>query len=526
MLWMILTTAPRLWELTGADPRAVAVRDHARAVSWAELDRRADAAGHGLLAAGARPGDHVVVSGSSCVAWLEALLGAMRAGMVVSPVKSGWSSPQVGAVLDDAATRVLVTDSAGATAAATERGLPVVDLGDGWERWLAGQPTDPHPYGSFGYRLSFTSGTTGRPKGIMRAGEGTRPWSEAFQASTWMASAVSIPVEGEHLVVSPLAHGAPLSFALSALARGTPLRLLRRWEPAAALRALADGVGSTCVVPTMLRQLLALPDSLRRLLPTDALRTVVHGGEPCPPAVKRAALDWLGPLLVEYYGFSEGGMTVATSEDWLARPGTVGRPALPTVDIVVVDDIGQTVPPGTDGTVCARPTSGEPGFRYVGGSDESVAASATVAAYVDASGGFTAGDRGWLDTEGYLYLSGRTADVIINAGVNVYPAVVEATLYEVPGVLEAAAVGVPDEERGEVPVAVVVPDADADADSLRAQIDQAALQRLSAPERPRRILFRAELPRDSTGKLLRRVLRDELADPAGQAKDTPMGATA
>jgi acyl-CoA synthetase (AMP-forming)/AMP-acid ligase II len=304
-------------------------------------------------------------------------------------------------------------------------------------------------------------------------------------------------------MASQLFHGAPLTFGLAALARGAPMRIMPRWEPSAFLRLLADDVASTTLVPTMFRQVLALPAADRQAFAARSLRTVLHGGEPCPPELKRRMVDWWGPVFVEYFGFSEGGMTLATTADWLARPGTVGR-ALPHQEVLVLDAEARRLAPGTEGLVYFRFRDGTR-FTYFGDPLKSDKA-------YGPEGSFTAGDVGWLDQDGYLFISGRQAETIVCAGVNVYPAEVEAVIDAVPGVADVAVVGGPDAERGERVVAFVVPAPDAVSADVVAAVETACDARLAGYKRPREVVTCGEVPRDATGKLLRARLRERLWD--------------
>jgi acyl-CoA synthetase (AMP-forming)/AMP-acid ligase II len=255
------------------------------------------------------------------------------------------------------------------------------------------------------------------------------------------------------------------------------------------------------MVPTMFRQVLGLPDDERAQFVAPALRTVLHGGEPCPPDLKRRMIDWWGPIFTEYFGFSEGGVTFATTEEWLAKPGTVGKPPAER-EVLISGEDGTALPPGQEGTVYFRFIDGTR-FTYHDDPEK------TAKAY-RSDGFFTAGDIGWLDDDGYLYISGRQAEVIVCAGVNVYPAEVEAVVDSVEGVADVAVAGGPDPERGEQVVVFVVPAAAADHDKVVAAVDAACVEQLAGYKRPRRVIVRDELPRDPTGKLLRRRLRDEL----------------
>jgi len=508
---MSTATAPPIWQLTGTSPDAIALEDHERRITFAALEEHSNALGHGLAALGLAPGDHVALIASNRLEFIEALIGAMRAGMLVTPVKTSWTAADIAYVLRDAGTRAVITDVAAAREAAAAVGVPAIDLdsgvsGEGYTRWLASQDASPLPRDRHGFRLSYTSGTTGRPKGVHRFSDGRLPWCEAFVASRSFAGITHMPTDGPHLNVSALFHGAPLAFSLAMLANGCTMRILRRWDAAAALDALAQDVRSTCMVPTMFRQLLALPEERRRAFRAPALRAVLHGGEPCPQHVKQRMIDWLGPVLIEYYGMTEGGLTIATAEDWLARPGTVGKAAL-GMELRILDPAGERLPPGEHGTIHFLPPGGKL-FEYRQEPEK------TAAAYAR-DGSFTVGDIGYVDADDFLFISGRTADVIVSGGVNVYPAEIEDALATLPDVQDACVVGGPDELRGETPVAFVVlaPDAGADPDAearALARIDAACEAQLAGYQRPRRLIARDALPRDPTGKLLRHVLRGEL----------------
>jgi long-chain acyl-CoA synthetase len=496
--------APPLWDVVGRDPEATAVEDAANRQSWRTLDELSAAVVHLLESEGMAPGDHLTLSGTNRVEYLDVILGALRGGFVFTPVKTGWTENEVGYVLEDATSRLVATDIPAAAEAAQRRGLPVLQFDQLAER-LASHMGIPAPYDRAGAKLTYTSGTTGRPKGIQRVGVAPIPFTESFANISKIGThtLLHIPSDGTHLVASRLCHGAPLTFALGALGSGAPLRLLDRWEPLHALEELDREVGSTVVVPTMLRQWLGLSEAIRAAYPLRSLRRVVHGGEPCPVELKRRTIDWLGPILVEYYGSSEGGMTVVTTEEWLERPGTVGRSITGVDDdIRIIGPDNDRLGPDQEGRVFF---SDRMDFEYKGDPQKTADAH-----HLDM---FTSGDIGWVDAEGYLFLSGRSSDVIISAGVNIYPAEVEDLLGEIPGMAELCVVGAPDDERGETVAAFIVPASGiADGDAVRA-VFQAAEERIAGYKRPRRIIVRDEpLPRDETGKLLRSALRNQLWD--------------
>jgi long-chain acyl-CoA synthetase len=483
----------------GAD--AIAVDDGERLVTWAGLDRRSTMVGNGLESLGAMPGSHVAICVSNRAEFVEAVLGAWRAGCAYTPLKTGWTADEVGAVLDDAGTRVVITDRAGARDAAGARGIAIVDLDDGFEAWLAAQRDEPLPDDRCGYKLPYTSGTTGRPKGVVMSGSGTTPFAAGWAGIAKWSESLRLPGDGTHLFVSRLFNGAPQTFGFGAMARGATLRIMRQWDPAAALAALAEpDVTSTIMVPTMFRQLLALPDIDRTVAPARSLRTILHGGEPCPAPLKAAIADWFGEVLVEYYGFTEGGMTVVGPDEWRDRPGTVGRPAA-GMSVRILDDDGNDLGSRAEGTVYFQPAAGRR-FHYQGDADKTDRAHRGDA--------FTVGDIGWLDEDGFLYLCGRQADVVICAGVNIYPAEIEQALTDVHGIADLCAVGGPDDIRGEVIVLHIALLPGADRDATLAAINERAAEKLAPYKRPRTVLVVDDVPRDQTGKLLRRVLRDPL----------------
>jgi long-chain acyl-CoA synthetase len=498
---MTADRCPPLWELVRRDRDAEAVRDALVSLSWAELDRRTTAVGNGLDALGLAPGAHVTLACTNRVDFVAALLGVQRAGMCVTPVKTSWTAEEIGYVLGDAGSGAVITDVPAGRVAGSTAGVAVIDLDDDLDAWMTAQSADPLPLDRRGSRMSYTSGTTGRPKGVVRASDTTRPFAEAFPASARWTQVLGLDTSVPHLAVAQLFHGAPLTFGLAALAAGAPLWILDRWDPAACLDGLSAGAGTTIVVPSMFRELLALPAEVRAAADVSGVRTLVHGGEPCPPGLKRRMIDWFGPVLVEYYGFTEGGMTVADTEEWESRPGTVGRPS-PPLRILVLDDDGRELPPGEVGTVYASTGSARP-FAYRNDPAKTDA--------VYRGDAFTAGDVGWVDEDGYLFLCGRAADVIVAAGVNVYPAEIEAVLDRVTEIAEAGVVAGPHPVRGEQPVAFVVPGPGIGADQARAAVD-AAVADLARYKRPREVHVVATLPRDATGKLLRRHLQDPLWD--------------
>ncbi|HYZ31806.1 MAG TPA: AMP-binding protein, partial [Crenalkalicoccus sp.] len=327
------------------------------------------------------------------------------------------------------------------------------------------------------------------------------PW-EQRDAPAWDMTWKTLYGFGEdtvYLSPAPLYHAAPHAYVQRTLSEGGRVVVLHRFDPAEALAAMARfRVTHSQWVPTMFARLLALPETERRRHDLSSHRCAIHAAAPCPIPVKRAMIEWWGPILQEYYAGSEGiGTTVADSATWLARPGTVGRP-VNGVTVHITGEDGRELPPGEIGTIRF---AGGPRFAYHNAPEK------TAAAY-DERGWATLGDLGWLDADGYLFLSDRRADLILSGGVNLYPAEIEAALAKHPEVAEVAVVGVPHAEMGEQVHAVVVPREGADAEALAAALEAWCRERLAGPKRPRSYEIAEALPRSEAGKLLRRVLKE------------------
>ncbi len=446
--------------------------DHGTAIltSVEAEDRQRRAAG-ALAAAGCRPGDRVAFSLPSSADLLCAVLGAARTGVVPVLLNATLLPAERDLLLADAEPTLSVLDAAALGA-----------LGDGAPVELAPYPlTRP---------MHYTSGTTGRPKGVT-----TGVWDEATAEAVFddEADLWGFCADDVHLVCSPMYHTVSVRFAAGTLLRGGAVAILPRFAASAALDALRRIQPTTAfMAPTHLQRLLDLAelDDDERFA---SLRLLAHAGSSCPPVVKRAALARVDDgVLWEFYGSTEGQFTACPPAEWLERPGTVGR-ARPgrTLSISPLDGEPDDGTSPVVGTIwCTAPPFAR--FSYWKNAD------ATAAAW--RGDAFTVGDVGHLDTDGYLYLSGRRHDLIISGGVNVYPAEVEAALLEVDGVAEVAVFGVPDETWGERVVAAVVGSPQLDLDDVRAH----AARRLAPYKRPKAYLRADDLPHTTTGKLLRR----------------------
>jgi long-chain acyl-CoA synthetase len=500
------------WVAAAAEPDRVAVIDpEGREWTAGEIAAGANRLVHALRERGLRAGDPVAMMLPNRAEVLVVLMAVFQAGWNFVPLNSNLTTAEVSYILGDAGARAFVVDerfAAVAGVAAVEAGVPEtgrLSVGrvpgfTALDVALAGQPDEPPEDRVAGQFMQYTSGTTGRPKAVERSLPSFDPetWVEVFSANL---TRYDIEPGGDavHLVTSPMYHMAPLSFGYFSAHFEHTLVLMEKWDAERALQLIErHGVTDTHMVPTQLHRLMQLPDEVRSRYDVSSLRQVIHAAAPCPMELKRRLFAWLGPVIYEFYGATEGGGTIAKPQDWLTHPGTVGAP-WPGADVKVLDDDGREVPPGTVGTVYLKLMGGD--FRYKGDPDKT-----TGNRHGDF---FTVGDMGELDEDGFLYLRDRKIDMIISGGVNIYPAEVEAALLSHPAVGDAAVFGIPDEEWGEQVKAVVEPAARYGASPELAEELRAHCAELLAKYKcPRSIDFTEAMPRDPNGKLYKRRLRD------------------
>jgi long-chain acyl-CoA synthetase len=500
----------RFWRRALDQPDRIAlVEPSGRSVTAGQLLAEANALVHALRAQGLRRGDAVAIALPNSREWIATYLAAMQAGMFVVPINYHLTASEAGYLVTDSQARALVCHERIAETAqriADEAGIaPQLRLSVGeipgftpLASFLAGHPTDLPSDRSTGSNMFYTSGTTGRPKGVRRPlPEGDPDGGELLSSDILSQYGLAPATDDVHLCGSPLYHTAVLAFTASSLHFGHTVVVMDGWSAEGMLeRIQAYGVTHTHVVPTQFRRLLLLPEEVRKAYDCSSLRVVIHGAAPCDVSIKQAIMDWWGPVVYEYYGTTEGGGTVATPEQWLAHPGTVGLP-YPGADIRIFDEQGNEVPAGTPGTV----------YFHVGWSDFEYLHDAAKTAGNRRGSYATVGDLGYVDEEGFLYLLGRSSELIISGGVNVYPAEIESALIRHPAVADAAVLGVPDDDLGEVAHAYleaapgVVPDA-----ALETEIRRHCEAELARFKHPRRITFVAALPRDPSGKLMKRRL--------------------
>ena len=488
--------------------------------TFAELDAEADRFARALRERGIGPGAHVGIVCGNRPEFAAAVFGSLRSGVTYTPVNWHLTPDEVGYVLDDCEAAVVVGDArwgdtvAEATARCERAVLRLAVGGDiaGFDRWadvLGAVTAGPLEHPVCGNRMLYTSGTTGRPKGVLRP-----PGYSTGLAALTSAPRYSAGTGQRNLCTGPLHHGGPLGFSLVApLSAGVGAVLMDRWDAAEALRLIEEHrITHTHMVPTMFHRLLQLPEDVRAAADTSSLQYVLHGAAPCPVPTKRAIIEWFGPVVWEYFAATEGAGASISSEEWLRRPGSVGLPPSPG-HVVVVDEHGDPCPPEAAGEIRVRR---DPASDFVYFKDPAKTEAARRGAY------FTIGDVGYLDAEGYLYVTDRTADVIVRGGVNVYPAEVEAVLLTHPSVRDAGVVGMPDADLGEEVVAAVEL-TEAEPAVTTAELAGWCGERLAPFKVPRRIDVVDHLPRLDNGKLYRHRLRDRYradasgASPAGAA---------
>jgi len=492
-----------------------------------EVLARARLMAGGLADLGVRPGDSVAVLMRNDIAFLEAAYAVMTLGAYAVPVNWHFKPDEIAYVIADSGARVLIghNDLLRALQDVLPGGVTVIGVPPPAEvvvaydidpalcaaapgardidEWLVKQapydgPALPQPQ-----NMIYTSGTTGHPKGVRRDAP-----TPAQQASLEAMRALIYGLKNgvRALLPGPLYHSAPNAYGLRAGRLGDVLVLMPRFDAEDFLGIIHEQkIDSAFMVPTMFTRLLKLPERVRASYDVSSLRHVIHAAAPCPAEVKRAMIEWFGPVIYEFYGSTESGaVTFATSEDALRKPGTVGRVS-PGAEVRFLGDDGRILPQGEIGEIYTR-IAGNPDFTYHNKPEKR--------AEIECDGFITSGDVGYIDADGYVFVCDRKRDMVISGGVNIYPAEIEAVLHGLPGVHDCAVFGIPDEEFGEALMAVVEPQLGAALDvvSLRAQLKAS----LADYKVPRHIEIRDALPREDSGKIFKRRLRDPYWERAGR----------
>jgi long-chain acyl-CoA synthetase len=505
-----------LWNIAAGAPDSLAVVEpDGGTVSFAELAARADQYGRGLQALGLRPGDCVAGMLPNSTEALALFFAAIQTGLYVVPVNWHLAAAEVAYILSDSGAAAFVAHERFAAVAAEAAALAGIKEN---ARFAVGEVPGFTPLAALGAAsigadstgrpeprtagapMVYTSGTSGRPKGVRRPLTGEDPDQPPLAAGWFFGIFGLKPLDGNvHLCCSPLYHTAVLNFATISLQVGHPVILMDRFDPEELLKLVeTHRVTHSHMVPTQFRRLLALPAETRDRYDVSSWRCAIHSAAPCPPDVKRQMLQWWGPVVTEYYAASEGGGTVITGAQWLERPGSVGLP-WPGSQILILDENGSDVPAGQTGLVYMK--MGTSTFDYYKDEAKTLASRAR--------GMFTVGDIGYLDADGYLFICDRKSDMIISGGVNIYPAEIESALAAHPAVADVAVFGIPHEDWGEEIKAVIQPAPGAEpGPALTVELLAFLDGRLARFKLPRTIDYVPELPRDPNGKLYKRRLRD------------------
>ncbi len=498
---------PSVHAQTNPDKPAILMAGSGETVTYAELDRRSNQVAQLLRARGIGVGETVALCLENhpwffCLTW-----GFQRAGVHYVCISSRLTPPELAYILEDSAAKLLFGSAYLAPlldeVAKLAPQVPQLRLDVDAEAALAVMPTTPIADERAGVDMLYSSGTTGRPKGVKIP----LPADPAIDQTNVLVQlammAYGINENAVYLSPAPLYHAAPLRWSMTVHKIGGTVVVMEKFDPEAALAAIEQyKITDSQFVPTHFVRMLKLPAETRAKYDVSSLKCAIHAAAPCPVPIKRAMIEWWGPVLFEYYAGTEGnGSTFITSAEWLDHPGSVGK-ALSGI-LHVCDEAGNEVPRGTEGQIYFEPTEGMVPFEYH--NDPFKTADSK-----NQHGWSSLGDVGYQDADGYLFLTDRKSFMIISGGVNIYPQEIENLLVTHPKVADAAVIGAPDPDMGERVVAVVQPLDMADAGPALAEELLAYLApQLSRVKMPRQIDFRAELPRELTGKLYKRHLRDE-----------------
>jgi acyl-CoA synthetase (AMP-forming)/AMP-acid ligase II len=480
------------------------------AISYRELDERSNRGAQLFRALGLKAGDHIAFLMENRLAFMEIAWAAQRAGLYYTAISRYLTRDEIAYIIRDCGAKLFITSPDCAeqmrdlvTGAPGEPVFFMLDAPEpgfrAWDQEVAAQPKTPINDEVAGYDMLYSSGTTGRPKGIKKTFENkpielANPFLKILCADMCGMNAESI-----YLSPAPLYHAAPLRFNMMVTVLGGTSIIMEHFDAEKFLQLVEQHkVTQSQLVPTMFVRMLKLPEEVRAAYDVSSLKGAIHAAAPCPIDVKARMIEWWGPILIEYYAGSEGnGVTVCTSQQWLTHRGSVGRAVVGKIKILGEDD--REMPVGEIGTVYFADA---PVFTYHNDPEK------TKRAYNE-KGWSTLGDVGYVDGEGFLYLTDRKSYMIISGGVNIYPQETEDVLITHPDVADVAVFGVPNEEMGEEVKAVVQPrDMARAGKELENQLMLFCRQRLSPIKCPRSIEFEAELPRTPTGKLVKRHLRD------------------
>jgi long-chain acyl-CoA synthetase len=483
--------------------------------TYGQLEGDAHQLAHLFRSLGATEGDPIGVVADNGNTLIETSLACQESGLQFIPLNTHLTAPELASIMAHSGAKVLViADRLAPLLEGLDTdalGLEVLSLGDipgvrSLSNARAAHPRTPPPDRKAGGVFVYTSGTTGKPKGIRRPIPPGDVGQVANAAAIFGRAFDFRPFDGPMLVSTGMFHGGSHSYYMGGLHVGQALVIMAKFDPEQTLQLIERyRIRTGYMVPTQFHRLLQLPKETREKYDVSSLHAIVHSAAPCPRPVKEQMMAWWGPVIWETYGGMEGAATIAKPHRWLQKPGTVGR-AIKGMRLAILDDDGNELPPGQVGHIYL---DNGVGFRYHDDPDQ------TESAFKGKR--FSLGDIGYVDSDGYLFISDRAKDMIITGGTNVYPAEIEGVLLEHPKVHDVAVIGIPDPEWGESIVAIVQPRNGAKpGDELASELAAYAKQQLASYKLPRRWEFRVDLPRTEAGKLYKRKIRDEYVATTGQ----------
>jgi long-chain acyl-CoA synthetase len=500
---------PKIHAAANPDKPALIMAGSGHTVSYAALEANSNRAAHLFRSLGLGHGDTIAICMENRAEFFDLCWGAQRSGLVYVAISNRLTASEIDYILGDSGAQALFASPyLGETLDQLASDVKRYIVGGekaGWtalEPALAAMPVTPIADERAGNDMLYSSGTTGRPKGVRLPLPADPDIAAVSPLAMIAAGAFTFTADSIYLSPAPLYHAAPLRWCMSVHRLGGTVVVMEKFDPEAALAAIQRyGITDSQWVPTHFVRMLKLPEEVRSKYDHSTLKCAVHAAAPCPVPIKQAMITWWGPILREYYAGTEGnGFTFISSEDWLAHPGSVGRPL--NAIIHICDENGDEVPVGDEGVVYFE---SESQFSYH--NDPQKTAESRHPAHDNWS---MLGDVGKVDAEGFLYLTDRKSFMIISGGVNIYPQEIENLLVSHPKVADAAVIGAPDDDMGERVVAVVQPlDWSAAGEALAEELKAYLRPSLSGVKMPKQIDFREELPRHATGKLYKRLLRDE-----------------
>ena len=506
------------------NPNRPALIDAAGSRSWGEFNTRVNRLINGFRALGLGAGDLISIYAGNCREYYEVMAAAGHAGILFVPVNWHFTAEELAYVIDNSGSKLLIAGeefTATAAAAVARKETPTLttclSIGgraegfDDYEAFIASAPDDEPEGQVSGGPMFYTSGTTGRPKGVRSAAKGPPPPIEMMMMmGAGLSSMLSIPTDGVTLICGPVYHSAQWAFSYLPLIAGSTVVMRHKFDPVELLELIdRHQVTNIHLVPTQFHRLLGADAAAKAAFKGTSLKAVWHGAAPCSLDIKARMIDWWGDVVHEYYGSTEGSIvSTATAADWRARPGTLGK-ATAMVEIRIIRDDGSRADVGESGQIYVRNLMGTD-FEYHKEPGK------TAAVHLE-PGVFTFGDIGYLDADGYLFMSDRKIDMIISGGVNIYPAEIEAVLSAHPAVFDAAVFGIPNDEFGEeVKGAVQLKPGEHASTELESALIAHCRAHLAGYKAPRSIDFVVDFPRHETGKLYKRLLRDKYWEGTGR----------